>query len=1032
MIKRLPLLMAALLLAGVASAQVLNLSGNRVLKNFPRGQRTEMMRYEQSPRFARYNAPSAPVAADDETEQMWWGYFEGEVANSIGFGSGVAETFWAAIGITNKQTLAQGNSISAIRFGVAGAAYMKNVHVWIAESLPNSLDGLAVDVPVASVNDQAWTEVKLPTPYTVPSKTFYVGYTFEITEANDATHYPVLLRYNGANIDNSFWVRTSESMSSWDDSYKQYGPVALQVQLEGNNFPKNSVAVGSTFNDVFALPGGTAEAQLTLTNLGTNPVTSIDYIIDEANSYSDELHLEVSGLDYLNAQAVVRIPMTADKTSGRTPRTVTITQVNGQDNGNEEAVSDGYFVTLSRAVKRRTVIEEFTGTWCGWCPRGITGLEKVNEQLGDRAITIAVHSDDPMAIDYGVSSGAGYPSAYVDRATVCDPYFGVDESKGLWGLAEEMNQVLAEASVDLEAPVLNKSGNITFKTDVCFNYTNAKSTYALGYVIVADGLTGTGRKWAQANYYCNPQVKDEWTDYADLAQWVNGQDYMPMTYDHVAIAAKGMDGGIEKSIKASIKDGDTITVSGTIALVENPVLQSLDNLKVVSVLFNTTTGTIVNADIQPVTVASDFAVNKMQAKAFETLGTIKGEVTQVPVPVANFGRAGIHSIDYSVRANGAVSDTMRLELKKPITTLGIYEDVNFPVTAPAESGVVSHTINIVAVNGEKNEATTGKISTGSILAMAKASKRRTAVEEFTGTWCMWCPRGLAGLKRARAEYPDDAVLMSIHGGSTSEPMLVSAFNTLLNSVGGFPSANVNRYRSVDPYMGEGDDGWGLGAVIEDENSKMVEAAVNLQQPVLDETTSTINFTTDVTFQINRKSAPYLLSYVLVADGLHGEGDDWKQVNAYAAYYAGSYEDDPYMNEVCNIWDVYADVTFNDVAIAGLGVGTGVTGSLKTTVEEGQTQSHTSKFSIKSNKLAQMAAELRVIALLYDKTRKVIINADEKKVVSSSDTPVRDVNTAIDATPLQRYGIDGTQRSHATRGINLIRMSDGSVRKVMTR
>lgn len=1040
MLKRLPLFLAGLLIAGWASAQGLQISRNRVLKNFPRGQRTEMMPYEQSPRFARYNAPRRAGVVTDEPaqEQLWWGYYEGNFEDDylVGFGSQQVDTYWAAIGVPKSNKMAQGKIIRAIRFAVAGVPCMTDFHLWIASSLPTKLSDVNMDIPVDTKDitlESGMTEVQLPVPYQVPNGDYYVGYTFTITEANaDAgSTYPVIIHYNGANLDNSFYVRTVNVAQEWDSQNQSYGPLAMQLLLEGE-FPKNSVDVSREFTDIFGLARGSAEATVTLTNKGTNKVSSISYIVDYPNTSSDEIELPVEGLDGLNSKVAVRIPIDADGKPGRSVRNITITQVNGEDNGIEDATSDGFFVTLSRAVERRTVVEEFTGTWCGWCPRGITGLEKVNELLGDRAITIAVHDSDPMEIDYGASTGAGYPSAYVDRTVVCDPYFGVDESKGLWGLAQERNQVLAEASVDVVSPQLNKSGNVVFKTQVCFNYTYAKSTYALGYVILADGLTGTGRKWAQANYYCLPENQAKWNQYADLAPWVNGEYYMPMTYNHVAIATLGMDGGIDKSIKASIKDGDTITVSGSVTLMENPVLQSLENLKVVSVLFNTTTGAIVNADIQPVSVVEDFAVNKMQVKAFETMGAIKGEVAQVPVPVANFGRAGIHSIDYSVRSGGVVSDTMRLELQKPIANLGVYENVNFPIASPAESGSYNYSINIVAVNGEKNEATTGKNSTGTIISMVQASKRRTAVEEFTGTWCMWCPRGLAAMKRARAEYPDDAVLMSIHGGGNSEPMQVSAFNTLLNSISGFPSANVNRYRSVDPYMGELSDGWGLGAVIENENSKMVEAAVELQQPVLDEETGTINFTTDVTFQLNRHSAPYLLSYVLVADGLHGEGDDWKQVNAYAAYYAGAYDDDPYMKEICNDWDIYADVTFNDVAIAGLGVGTGVTGSLKGTVEEGQVQSHTGKFNIKTNNLAKMATEMRVIALLYDKTRKVIINADEKKVVKSSETSVRDLNTATGAAPVQRYGIDGILRQQNARGINLIRMSDGSVRKVMNR
>ena len=70
----------------------------------------------------------------------------------------------------------------------------------------------------------------------------------------------------------------------------------------------------------------------------------------------------------------------------------------------------------------------------------------------------------------------------------------------------------------------------------------------------------------------------------------------------------------------------------------------------------------------------------------------------------------------------------------------------------------------------------------------------------------------------------------------------------------------------------------IGVFIDDlrrENSQPVEASVELHQPALDKSTGVINFTTDVTFQINRKSAPYLLSYVLVADGLTGTSDDWK-------------------------------------------------------------------------------------------------------------------------------------------------------------
>lgn len=983
------------------------------------------MQFEQLPHFV----PRRPAINVDPDRQLWWGYYEGSsMTGSIGFGSSTSETYWAAIGVPASLTLVQGKTIKAVRFAVEGVYGMKNFHFWIADKLPNSLSDVLVDIPVAtsSLINNDFTEVELPTPYAVPTQMFYAGYTFDITASDSETCYPSLICYNNANIDNSFYIRTSTQVTTWDDSNRSYGPLAIQLLLDGE-FPKNAVEISSSFMDVFGLANGTAEAEVTLTCKGTGSINSIDYVVGDANADGAEQHLTVEPFTGMNAQSVVNIPMNADTQAGRTPRYITITKVNGVENTIEDATSTGYFVTLSKAVERKTVIEEFTGTWCGWCPRGITGVEKVNERFGDKAITIVVHGDDPMSISYGASASS-YPSAYVDRGVVADPYFGISgEALGICDLVAERNSLLAEASVTLQQPTLAKNGTISFKTDVTFNYDNTKSPYALGYVLLADGLKGTGRNWAQANYYSG-QTQYSTDEY--LKTWVDAGSYVSMSFDHVAIAAKGMDTK-GSTISAPIVDGKTRTVSGSLSLTGNGVLQSFENLKVVSVLFNTETGYIVNADIQPVAIAEDFSQNRMQVKAFEQTGGVKGGTVDVEVPVANFGSNGIKSIDYTIHYGGKTLE-QHMDLAQPITSYGVYTNLKFKVPASSESGISKDTIEITKLNGAENEATSGKSSTGNILTVAKLSKRRTVVEEFTGTWCMWCPRGAAGLKRAHAEYPDDAVLMAIHGGRDTEPMKVNTFSNLLGSVSGYPSAQVNRYRKTDPYMGDDTDAgiWGLGAVIEEENKQVVEASVELHQPTMEKSTGIINFTTDVTFQINRKSAPYLLSYVLVGDGLKGEGDDWKQVNAYAAYYAGEYTDDPYMNEICNVWETYADIAFDHVALAGTGVDAGIANSLKSTVEEGQVQSHTSKFLTKTNKLAKMATKLRVIAMLYDKTAKRFINADEKEVVVVD--AVEDVPAQAADRELVRYSLDGKQMARLARGINLVRMADGSVRKVLVK
>jgi len=69
--------------------------------------------------------------------------------------------------------------------------------------------------------------------------------------------------------------------------------------------------------------------------------------------------------------------------------------------------------------QKNVVIEDYTGTWCGWCPRVSFAIEQV-EAATNYAIPIAAHKGDGMENSYGNSlmgsfSVTGYPTAYIDR-----------------------------------------------------------------------------------------------------------------------------------------------------------------------------------------------------------------------------------------------------------------------------------------------------------------------------------------------------------------------------------------------------------------------------------------------------------------------------------------------------------------------------------------------------------------------------------------------------------------------------------------
>lgn len=68
------------------------------------------------------------------------------------------------------------------------------------------------------------------------------------------------------------------------------------------------------------------------------------------------------------------------------------------------------------------------------------------------------------------------------------------------------------------------------------------------------------------------------------------------------------------------------------------------------------------------------------------------------------------------------------------------------------------------------------------------------LEEGSGDWCGWCPNGHDKIKEGKAVYGDRLIVLSYHGGSQTEPLMISEGVNILNrlGLGGFPNAALNR------------------------------------------------------------------------------------------------------------------------------------------------------------------------------------------------------------------------------------------------
>ena len=75
----------------------------------------------------------------------------------------------------------------------------------------------------------------------------------------------------------------------------------------------------------------------------------------------------------------------------------------------------------------KVMIEDYTGTWCGYCPRVASSLEDAINQNGN-IIPVAIHNSDPMTFAYEAQMRStfgvtGFPTAKINRTTTWNENF---------------------------------------------------------------------------------------------------------------------------------------------------------------------------------------------------------------------------------------------------------------------------------------------------------------------------------------------------------------------------------------------------------------------------------------------------------------------------------------------------------------------------------------------------------------------------------------------------------------------------------
>lgn len=562
-------------------------------------------------------------------DAILWGYYLGGFNDLTGVGVGAATTYWAGYFVPGDGVL-KGASINGVNLPIWTTGNMSNVSVWISEDLNTNV--VSQNVDKATLAQNSYNAVALDEPFAIPETGVYVGVKFTITRANtNGDAYPILC---GAGGDpNSLIMKYGNT--TWADYSNQFGSYAMQLFCSDVSLPERNAYFKSS-KEAYVLPSGEASLPVVIASDATVPVTSIDYVV-EINGNKTSKHLDLttpieSGIGKtVNETISFTIPETE---FGTYTANISIEKVNGEANDASEKVLTATYRVVPKIVNRKTVVEEFTGTGCGYCPRGWLGMELMKETK-ENFIGIAFHqynNSDPMYVAnyYPISRLGinGAPGCAMDRKLLgIDPYYGSGNS--IIDDFDNCSSIYPDVDVTVSGKFNDDFTAVDITADI--EYLTNGGEYTVAFVLTADDLSGTTTAWRQSNYYASNSPSGDPLMDQFCKGGIYGTSYVYLTFNDVMIGSSYNNSGanLAPALTEEAKVGVTETTSYTVSMPTKTTLkEAIDNNKVYAVvLVIAKDGTIANAGKAKVTgegldtgIKNSVVTNQQEVTRFNVAG----------------------------------------------------------------------------------------------------------------------------------------------------------------------------------------------------------------------------------------------------------------------------------------------------------------------------------------------------------------------------------------------------------------------------
>jgi len=364
------------------------------------------------------------------------------------------------------------------------------------------------------------------------------------------------------------------------DDIKIYIPLALDAKLKSVSLP------------AYAAIGAQVDVKGIVSNEGSSPITSFD-ISYNVNGGAPQVY-SVSGLNLALGETysfIHDIPFTLNE-AGSYEVITNVENVNGTTDMNPgNDTLNSYVGAVTFIPDKKVFAEEATGTWCGWCVRGICFMDYMAETYPDTWIGVGVHNGDPMvvpaydeAIQSIIPNFPGYPSGTIDRSG--DNYYDPSEFEEGYLLRMEAISPATIDFVNYSWDAVNRIVSFDLQSEFVVDIHN-ELRYAV--VISEDSLWGTSSGWNQSNYYSGGSN-------GPMCGFENMPGTIPaasMHYDHVAREILDSPYGTQGSLPSNILAGEVHSYNYTYTI---PGAWKYENIHFIGLIIDMATGEVLNAN----------------------------------------------------------------------------------------------------------------------------------------------------------------------------------------------------------------------------------------------------------------------------------------------------------------------------------------------------------------------------------------------------------------------------------------------------